>query len=216
MSSKITYLTAKQKDMLPAWRDKWIAIGLSTEPADREKAEAAYRACYRYAGLRDDVPIVWVQSPVVGAFAAVIAEGLLKSGAVDDAVYGAVYGVVRGAVDGGVGDAVHGVVDGVVGGAVGDAVDDAVDDAVYGVVHGAVGDAVDDAVGGAVYGVVRGAVDGGVKNSNLQWHAWLGGSLWAAWPAYESYFREVCGLRLNGDLTERAAAYAATSEHGCY
>lgn len=148
MTSNIGCLSPKQKAILPVWRDKWIAIGLSTKPADREKAEAAYRACYRYAGLRDDVPIVWVQSPVVGAFAAVIAEGLLKSGA------------VRGAVDGAVGGAVH--------------------------------------------------------NSNLQWHAWLGGSLCAAWPVYESYFREVCGLRLKGDLTERAAAYAATSEHGCY
>lgn len=70
MVNKISKLTNAQKAEIPGWAEKWRKIGLSTEPADRPRAEAAYRACYRAAGLRDDVPIVWVESPLVGALAA--------------------------------------------------------------------------------------------------------------------------------------------------
>ena len=38
--------------------------------------------------------------------------------------------------------------------------------------------------------------------------AYDGGPLWAAWPAVESYYREVCGLVLPGDLSERGRALA--------
>lgn len=151
MTTNIATLTPKQKAKLPAWRDKWIAIGLSTEPASRQAAEAAYRACYRFAGLRDDVPIVWVQSPIVGALVAPLAALALKQ----------MGGLRR------------------------------------------VGKA-ESAVGSAVY------------SANLFWHPWLGGCLWSAWPSFESFFREECGLVFHNDLSAPAAAYAATSEHGCY
>jgi hypothetical protein len=90
---KIERLTKKQDSLLPVWRDKWIEIGLSCEPADRPRAEVAYRACYKAAGLHADVPIVWVSSPIVGAFAAPIAAQIIcaeKEKAVGSAVYSAV------------------------------------------------------------------------------------------------------------------------------
>ena len=43
------------------------------------------------------------------------------------------------------------------------------------------------------------------------WSNYLGGQFWAAWPSYTSYFREVAGLELEGDLWERAIAYEQTS-----
>src|SRR5215472_1375565 len=78
--TNITSLTESQRARFPEWRDRWIAAGLSTEPADRTRAEAAYRACYRYTGLDDGVPIVWVESPIVGALAAAISTELLGAG----------------------------------------------------------------------------------------------------------------------------------------
>ena len=152
MVKSIKKLTDDQKSAMPAWRDKWIKIGLSTEPADRPRAEAAYRECYRAANLRDDVPIVWVESPLVGALAAPTAANLLAYWR-----------------------------------------------------HSAVDSAVDSAVGSAVY-----------KKNNLFWHNWMGGSLWSAWPAFESFFREVCGLKINDNLANSASAFAETSVSAGY
>jgi hypothetical protein len=121
---------------------------------------------------------------------------------VDGAVGGAVVGAVVGAVDGAVGGAVVGAVDGAVDGAVVDVVRDAVGDAV--------GDAVRDAV--------RDAVDGTIR---LAWSSYLGGQFWAGgygwWgAAFTSYFREVAGLELEGDLWDRGRAYEATVESACW
>jgi hypothetical protein len=259
MPKRITKLTTAQRDQMAPWARKWIEIGLSCEPADRPVAEAAYRACYRHAKLDPDVPIVWVQSPLVGAFAASIADAMLRGGAVYGAVGSAVDGAVYGAVGGAVGDAVRSAVDnavdnavgsavyGAVGGAVGDAVrsavDNAVDNAVRSAVYGAVGSAVDGAVGSAVdgavgravdnavrsavygavdnavYGAVGGAVGDAVGNAvpeKILWHYWIGGALWPAWAAYESFFREVCYLKLPDDLSNRGRDYAAAAQSSGY
>ncbi|MGH2793855.1 MAG: DUF6745 domain-containing protein, partial [Actinomycetota bacterium] len=39
---------------------------------------------------------------------------------------------------------------------------------------------------------------------------------WAAWPAFHSFFREVCNLKLEGDLWDRARAYEETVETAGY
>lgn len=91
MPKRIDKLTAEQEARMPAWRDKWIAIGLSTERADRAKFEAAALRCYKAAKLPAPKHIVWVSSPLIMALAAPIAAYLLdKRGAVHGAVDGAV------------------------------------------------------------------------------------------------------------------------------
>ena len=77
MPKQITKLTDEQIAEMPIWADKWIKISLCTDPADRPRAEAAYRACYRAAKLNDNIPIIWVESPIVGAFAASISATAL-------------------------------------------------------------------------------------------------------------------------------------------
>lgn len=120
MPERIDKLTPEQEAMLPEWRDKWIAIGLSTESASREDAEEALRACYKFADLNGDaLELRWVESP--------------------------------------------------------------------------------EQMGAEVRKL---GWEGSV------WSAYCGGQTWAAWPAYESYFREVVGLKLDGDLSQRGAAYA--------
>lgn len=89
---RVDKLTPEQEAMMPIWRDKWTKIGLSTEKADRPKFEKAVRECYKLAGLPEPKVVVWVSSPIVGAFAAPYAQWLLnerlkkKGDAVRDAV----------------------------------------------------------------------------------------------------------------------------------
>jgi hypothetical protein len=162
-----------------------------------------------------------------------VAVGDAVRGAVDDAV-----GVAVGDAVGAVGDAVDAVDDAVrvavrvavtaVDRAVGDAVG-AVDDAVRVAVDAV--DAVDVAVRVAVTAVdraVRGAVDAVEDAVRVAvrvavgdaWWRYLGGQFWvggSGWgPAWTSFFREVCGLRLAGDLWDRARAWEATVESACW
>ncbi|HYM24953.1 MAG TPA: hypothetical protein VEU08_17170 [Vicinamibacterales bacterium] len=64
---KIEALTREQEAQLPVFRDKWIAIGLSTAPAERPKAETAIRLAYRRAGLEEPATLLWLGSPMAGA-----------------------------------------------------------------------------------------------------------------------------------------------------
>lgn len=73
---KIESLTPAQEARLSEFCDKWLAIGLSTEPADRPKAEAAIRQAYRLAGLDEPRKIVWCGSP--------LAQGLTRAALLDD------------------------------------------------------------------------------------------------------------------------------------
>ncbi len=59
----ITKLSPEQIARLPEYRNKWIAIGLSTEPANRPEAEEGI--CRIYASKRLPRPrIVWCGSPL--------------------------------------------------------------------------------------------------------------------------------------------------------
>ena len=66
-TERLERLTPAQEARLPAIRDKWIGIGLSTEQAERPRAEAAVRLAYRRAGLAEPADIIWTGSPMAGA-----------------------------------------------------------------------------------------------------------------------------------------------------
>ena len=165
-----------------------------------------------------------VGAAVFGAVGDAVARAVIGAvgGAVRAVVDGAVFAAVGGAVNGAVNDEVRDAVGGSVGGAVNIAVRaavlDAVRDAVNGAVGGSVGAAVDGAVLGAVRGAVRGAVDGVVDGAVLgavrgAWWRYLGaGRWWVHGSAWTSYFRDVCGLVLEGDLWDRARAFEQTQQ----
>ncbi len=72
----INHLTPEQEALLPAMRDKWIRIGLNTQPADRGAAEHGIRKAYRLAGLKTP-RIVWCSSPLAMAVArSIVSTGL--------------------------------------------------------------------------------------------------------------------------------------------
>ena len=205
--TRIDSLTDEEKSKMAEYAEKWIEIGLKTGETDWDTFDKYMPVAYEKAGLKYPKNVVRVSSPLVGALAASVAEGILKKrrGAVGGAVHDAVDEAVRGAVDG--------------------AVDDAVGDAVRGAVRGAVGGAVDGAVGDAVGGAVRGAVDGAVETAisiakktgvSLSWHYWIGGQFWVGYWWYGiaavNFLFDICNLKLSKDIMERAEAYRKISE----
>ena len=100
---KIESLTKEQNRRLPEYRGKWIAIGLSTEAANRKEAERGIEEAYAVAGL-EAPKIVWCGSP--------LAQGLTRaltlhaSASVWDSVRASVWDSVRDSVGASVGDSV--------------------------------------------------------------------------------------------------------------
>lgn len=73
MSKQIDSLTPEQEAKIPEYRERFLAIGLSTAPTDRQKAEDAVRRSYEYLHKTDPslcVPnpeFIWADSPMEGA-----------------------------------------------------------------------------------------------------------------------------------------------------
>jgi hypothetical protein len=86
---RIAHLTAQQEALLPGIREEWLAIGLSTEPADRARAEAGIRSAYLAAGLEPPRFVFWFGSPYAGAIASHVPPHII--GPRRDHVYAQVY-----------------------------------------------------------------------------------------------------------------------------
>ena len=71
---KIEKLTAQQESELVAFRADWLASGLSTERADRPRAQAAVTRMYELIGKKQPA-FLWFDSPMSAA----LAIGLLSS-----------------------------------------------------------------------------------------------------------------------------------------
>lgn len=80
----MTDLTPEQKALLSAHTKKWIEIGHTCKPADRPNAEKAVALLYKQASDQtpDQPPMpaptryLWALSPISGAMAMMIAEGI--------------------------------------------------------------------------------------------------------------------------------------------
>ena len=165
---KITKLTSDQEARFPEFIRKWIDIGLSTQPADRPRAEKAIVGLYRLAKLEKPM-VIWLPCPISAALSAACYEKTIQHRIVDRpdgaSVYSAVRSAVRSAVGGAVSSAVGGAVRSAVGGAVRSAVRSAVYSAVDSAVYSAVDSAVYSAVGSAVDSAVYSAVDSSVGSA---------------------------------------------------
>ena len=118
MTKSIKTLTEAQAAQMPAWRDRWIKIGLSCDPMtarDQRESEAAIRGLYKKAGLEAPKVVIFVPSPLALRCAAGIAGGAIfatrhgfpKRSAVGSAVDSAVRSAVRSAVGSAVSDEVR-------------------------------------------------------------------------------------------------------------
>ena len=203
MKTYIDKLTTEEEAQIASYRDQWIAKGLQTGETDFDTFDKYMPICYEKAKISYPKNIVRVSSPLVGALASAVAEGIWKKRRV---AVGVAVGV---AVD----DAVGVAVDDAVGDAVRVAVGVAVGDAVRVAVGVAVDDAVDDAVGDAVSVAISIAKKAGVT---LSWHYWIGGQFWVGgwyWGvAFANFFFDICKLKLSQDIMERAEAYRKVCE----
>lgn len=97
---KIMSLTHEQQESIPEFVEKWIGIGLSTDPIDTDKVIPLIRKLYALAGLEIPKGIFVVPSAFVGAYAAPISANfisIIRGSAVRSAVYSAVRSAVRSA-----------------------------------------------------------------------------------------------------------------------
>ena len=187
---KVEKLTSEQIAKFPEYVKKWTDIGLSTQPADRPRAEAAIRYMYRAAKL--PAPrIIWTTSPLVSGLARAILNnsvwasvGASVGDSVRDSVWDSVWASVRASVRdsvwASVGASVRDSVWASVGASVWASVRDSVRDSVGASVRASVGDSVRDSVGASVRDSVRASVYGQHD---------------AGWLAFHRYFYEQCGLR---------------------
>ena len=162
----INKLTKEQKSKLPEYRDKWMAIGLSTEKADRPTAEAGIERAYKIAGLQKP-KIVWTLSPLSSGIARDIVFHLKKSASVQESVLTSVLTSVRDSVWDSVGDSVRVSVRDSVRDSVGDSVWDSVLDSVLASVRDSMRDLMWDSVRDSVGDSVRDSVRDSVLASVL-------------------------------------------------
>jgi hypothetical protein len=62
--TRLYSLTDAQRAKLSDWAQQWIAIGLSTEPADRATFECAVRTLYLEQGRNAPSRVIWTGSPL--------------------------------------------------------------------------------------------------------------------------------------------------------
>jgi hypothetical protein len=181
MSRRITELTPAQRDRMGSFAQEWIRYAFRTEPLTEEEWDvwqAGARKCYELAGKPFPKTVVRVSSPLVGAYAAPIANWWIaqlrsKNDSVWDSVWDSVGASVWDSVWASVGDSVRASVrasvwDSVwasVGASVWASVRDSVRASVGASVWASVWDSVRASVGASVRDSVRASVGDSVRAS---------------------------------------------------
>jgi len=216
--TKIVELTEAERARFPEWVDRWVKIGMCTEPADRERFEKGARACYRFSGLAEPKIVTWVASPMALAIAGPTAAYSIE-------LIRRLESTQRAAVPALSKKSIKDSVRASVRASVRDLVDASVDASVGASVAASVRASVRDLVRASVRASVRDLVAASVREGHRRavhdaWYYCMGGQFWVGWgwgsPSYTSFFQDVCGLELPGDMGERARAYQATAESACW
>ena len=89
---QITKLSAEQIARLDDWRERWLRVGLCTDPADRAGAQEGIIAAYKADNLEAPALFVWLRSPLEGTIGSWL---LSQSDQVGDQVWAQVGDQVR-------------------------------------------------------------------------------------------------------------------------
>jgi hypothetical protein len=177
----------EQTAHFPEFIEKWTKIGLSTEPADRPRAEAAVKLMYKTGGLPSPEKVIWFGSPMT------MCAGFKKTNT--ESVYNIIIGTIRGPVSGAIGGTVADIVRNAVGGAIWDAVGGITRDArriiphqIYDQVYNGIGNIVSNSVRINVWSKIRNLFTAsGMNDAVYGFHE-------SYWLSLYDYFREVLGL----------------------
>ena len=181
MANKITKLTPEQIARFSEWTEQWVKIGLSTEPADFDKATEAALKAYQLCNLKRPQIILRMSSPYGATLGGAIAWAMLQhlgDKQVRSQVWSQVWSQVGSQVESQVRSQVWSQVESQVRSQVGSQVRSQV--------WSQVESQVWSQVGSQVWSQVESQVGDAVYN-------YRGGNLWASWGAYVSFFRDVCG-----------------------
>ena len=208
--TKITQITPEQSARFGELVQEWIAIGLSTQPADFDKAtEAALRA-YALCNLAQPKIILRMSSPYGATLGGALAWALLREikqhtesqvrSQVRSQVWSQVWSQVQSQVESQVGSQVWSQVGSQVVSQVESQVWSQVESQVGSQVWSQVQSQVQSQVGSQVWSQVESQVRSQVE-SQVRSQVWsaaynhFGGSFWASWSAYITFMRDVLGWR---------------------
>jgi hypothetical protein len=202
MPAKITKLTPEQIARFKDWSDDWIKIGLSTEPANFDKAIEAALKAYKLINRYKPMIILRMSSPYGATLGGAIAWAMLRElgdkqvrAQVESQVGAQVRSQVESQVRSQVWSQVWSQVESQVGAQVRSQVESQVRSQVWSQVESQVGAQVESQVRSQVWSQVESQVGAQVRSQ--VWSAvynYRGGSLWAAgWASSISFFRDVCG-----------------------
>ena len=76
---KLEKLTDKQIEEFPSFVKKWVAIGLSTEPADFDRATKAALEAYKLCNLKKPMVVLRMSSPFAATVGGALAWNMLKN-----------------------------------------------------------------------------------------------------------------------------------------
>lgn len=219
MVKEIKKLTKKQKDMMGPWAEKWIKIGLSTDPMNFDKAMKGVVGCYKAANLslarRKIFP---VSSPLIGSLAAPLSANII-------CVFLERKNNSKGKVSNAAKDALNQCIDNTIKIAI-DSIkgNKTILELTKGIsIYDAVSKSVKKTVIPSVYPILSGMTSKEVEimfndkiSTKLWWHSWMGGQFWAAWRAFQSFLREVCHLELEPNIELAARSYQMIAESCSY
>ena len=201
MPKKIRKLTPDQIARFAEWTEQWIKIGLSTEPADFDKAIDAALRVYKLANLKKPMIVLRVSSPYGATLGGRLAWAMLRelenphvASQVESQVKSQVASQVKSQVAWKVWSRVESQVKSQVWSQVGSQVESQVKLQVWSQVKSQVWSQVKSHVASQVWSQVASQVESQVA-SQVASAATNGyhGSLYAGWAAYISFLRDVCG-----------------------
>ena len=169
MPQTIKSLTQAQIDRIPEWVDKWVTIGLSTEPADWNTATSAVNANYKLIDRQPPI-ILGMSSPFACVSGGVHGATLLGINTAHSRIRSQVYTQVYSQLDSQLLSQIYAQVD----------------SQARSQVYSQVGSPVRS----QVYSQVYSHVDSQLRSQ--VWYYYRGCQLWAGWYAYISFFRDVC------------------------
>lgn len=203
----IDKLTPEQHGAMSGWSEKWIKIGLCTEPADRPKFTRAAKLCYEFANIEWHGNVVWVSSPLVLAISAPVSATIVKHFTKYDGSGEIPAGeaVLKRAINRHLSPIFSRMITKDMRARVEEAV-------LKCILFQPIGENnVDKAMAEAVQNRTELFRD---------WYKYIGGQFWVGgygWGAsFMSFFRDVCDLELEGNLWERSKAYEETCESACW
>jgi len=203
--ARIDKLTPEQTARFAEWSQRWIEIGLSTEPADFDAATEAALKAYQLANLKRPMVILRMSSPYGATLGGALARAMLRQlgnaevrsqvesqveSQVRSQVWSQVWSQVRSQVRSQVWSQVESQVWSQVESQVWSQVESQVESQVRSQVWSQVESQVESQVRSQVWSQVRSQVRSQVGGASYNSYH---GSLYASWTAYVSFLRDVCG-----------------------